>query len=889
MSQSYPDLPKWANRFLEWYCPNDLLEEIQGDLYESFEINMDQHGLKRAKQLFAWEVFRFFNYSTLKNHKFWILNQIHLAMITKHLQFIFRRLRKQQLHTTLHVLGLTIGLTVCLLIGVFIFHELGYDHYHEKAAHTYRINQVWEAEGEIELDYSTPYPLPIAIKDELPELEHVGIAYPQSERVIEIDGEKRFKQSHILMADTGLLDIFDFKIIRGNAREALATPNKAVLSLSTARKLFGTDDPIGKTFLYRSKHNIEVGAVMQDLPSNTHLPASMLISYFPQSKFILGNLENWGLTFGASTYVVLKPGVETLSIEKSIRSMFDIHVNDDEDEPEIAYAQLQPIQDIHLQPEVDGGSQWVDAINPIWLWFFSGISLLVLILACINFINLSTAQALTRAREVGVRKAIGANRGQLVAQFLAEAFILILSSSVIAYVISYWSVPLINELLEKNIDAKLLFTPFILFSFLAFILLTGFLTGIYPAWLISRFQPAQAIKSTTAHSDRQSNFLRRALVVIQFSISGALLVALLIMSQQMRYFHNKNLGFDKENIITVQMPDVDKNDVFKREITQLPQVKDMSFALAAPASNSSWTTDMHMTDLDAPDRKDVRIIWADERFDDIYGLELLAGRFTVNKDTNFVSKSLAPEDRRPKVVVNEKLVNAMEYGSPEEALGKRFLIGVNGWKVEVVGVISDFNISSLHEAIEPLVISPFENYQWEASIKLLPGEDLPNTLASIKEAWEGTFPKSVYDFKFLDETIERYYEGEGRLYGLFKIFALLAILISCLGLWGLATFAALQRTKEIGIRKVLGASVSNLIVLLSKDFIKLIIIALIVAIPLAWYGMDKWLQNFAYSVDMKWWFFGLSALIVLSIALFTISFQSIRTALLNPIRSLRNE
>lgn len=889
MSQSFPDLPKWANRFLEWYCPSELLEEIQGDLYESFELNLASHGRERANRLFIWEVLRFFNYSTLKNHRFWVLHQIHLAMITKHLQFIFRRLRKQKLHTALHLLGLSIGLTVCLLIGVFIFHELSYDGYHEKADQIYRVNQVWEEAGEISLDYSAPYPLPIAIREELPDVAHVGVAYPLSERVIEIEGGRRFKQDRIMMAEAGLLDIFDFKIIRGNAKEALATPNKAILSQATAKKFFGDADPIGKSFLYHNKYTVEVAGVMKNPPSNTHLPASMLLSYFPQSKFILGNLENWSLTFGACTYVVLPDDVDPLAIEGSIRSMFDIHVNNEEDTPEVAYSQLQALKDIHLQPEVDGGSKWVDAINPLWLWFFSGISLLVLVLACINFINLSTAQALTRAKEVGVRKAIGANRTQLVSQFLSEAFILILASSIIAYLLAYNFVPGINSLLEKNIDPHLLLRPVVLFAFVGFLLLTGFLTGIYPSWLISKFQPAQAIKASSNHSDRQSNFLRKALVVTQFSISGALLVALFIMSRQMNYFHNTNLGFDKENIITVDMPDVEKNEVFLRAMQQIPQIEGVSFALAAPAGEDSWTTNMHLTDLDAADRQDVRIIWADESYKDLYGLQLLSGRFTTNQDSIYTSNSLPREERRPKVVVNEKLIKSMQFGTPEEALGKRFVIGINEWKAEIVGVMADFNISSLHEAIEPLIISPYEDYQWEASLKLQAGQDIPTILAAVKSEWEKLFPKHIYDFNFLDETIERYYEGEGRLYGLFKIFAFLALLISCLGLWGLATFAAVQRTKEIGIRKVLGASLSQLIVLLSKDFIRLIGISLVVAIPLAWYGMNKWLQNFAYSIDMEWWFFALSAMIVLGIALFTISFQSIRTARLNPINSLRNE
>ncbi len=890
MENQPPHIPQWANRFLEWYCPPDLLEEIQGDLYENFQLNAREVGQGKARRRFVIEVLRFCNYSTIKGH---LQNrrpiQIQVDMILHNLRFIFRRLAKQKLHTTLHIVGLSMGLSVCLLIGLFINNELSFDQYHEKAAQIYRVNQVWEDQGEKAVEYSTPAPVPGALAAEIPEIELVGIAYPRSEEIIELPGKERFKQDYILMANTGLLNIFDFNIIKGNREQALEAPNQAILSRTTAEKFFGEEEPMGKTFLYKNEHTITVTGIMEDQPQNTHLPADILLSYFPQSEFIVANEDNWGMTFGASTYVLLKEGVKPESLHPIIRSLYDVHINNDAEDPEVGYAELQAVSQIHLDPNIAGGARWVQAINPVWLWFFGAICLLVLILACINFINLSTAQALTRAKEVGVRKTIGANRSQLINQFLGEAFVLIGTSSIVAILIAYSSVPLVNNLLEKGIDANYIFTPVPLLSFLVFILLVGFLTGIYPAWLTARFQPAIVIKSSASPSNKPSNFLRKALVVTQFTISGALLVALLIMSQQMNYFYHKNLGFDKENVITVSMPDVKKNNVFSTNIQQLPQVKAVSFAMAAPASGGNWTTVMHPTSLIDPSRKEVRIIWADEVYDDIYGLNLLAGRFTENQDTNYVTNTAETEIPRPQIVVNERLVQELGYGTPEEALGKRFLIGYNNWKPEIVGVISDFNISSLHAAIEPLIITPFSRYQGQASIKLAAGEGLASTLKSIKASWEQNFPEHIYEFHFLDKTLERLYETESRLYSLFKIFALLAILISCLGLWGLATFAALQRTKEIGIRKVLGASLSQLIVLLSKEFLLLVVIALFLAVPIAWYGMNKWLQNFAYSVDIQWWIFAISGITVILIAFLTVSFQSVKAALTNPVKSLRSE
>ncbi|PHN05291.1 ABC transporter permease [Flavilitoribacter nigricans] len=810
-------------------------------------------------------------------------------MIHNNFRFLLRRLGKQKLNTGLHILGLTLGLSVCILIGLFIQHELSFDQYHAQADRIYRVNQVWEESGERTVYYDAPAPLAAGLKAEIPGIEEVGAVYPLSEKIVEIDPHKRFKQAHILMVDASILNILDFQVLAGDGYRDLRQPNQALLTESTAAKFFGRESPIGKTFLLDNESTVTVAGIIADPPRNTHLPAEVLLSYFPTSPWLVRNQNNWGMSFGASVYVTLEAGVDPQTLHAPIRAMYDRNINDDNDDPEVAYAELQSLRRIHLEPEISGGGKWVKAMNPKWLWFFGGISLMVLLLACINFINLSTAQALTRAREVGIRKAIGAGRGQLIVQFLNEAFLLIGISSLLALAITRISLPIVNELTERQISMEILFSAAGLGAFALFFLLTGLLTGLYPAWLIARFKPAVAMKASFSRSDRRSDYLRKGLVVTQFTISATLLIGLLIMSRQMDYFHQKNLGFDQENIITVRMPDVKKNELFRKQLAGIPQIEDLSFAMAAPASDNSWTTLMHETDLQAKDRKQVRIIWADERYDDIYDLQLLAGRMTENKDTNTVSEQLPEGTQSLKVLVNERLIRTMGYASPEEALHQRFLIGMNGWEVDVVGVIADFNISSLHEAIEPLIISPLEKFQNEASIKLRPGEELPATLAAIESAWAGLFPDEMYDFAFLEQTIEQYYESESRLYGLFKIFAGLAMLISCLGLWGLATFAAVQRTKEIGIRKVCGADVTSLIALLSRDFLKLVLIALLLAIPLAWYGMDSWLQNFSFRISIGWTVFLVSGILVIAIAFFTVGFQSLKAALASPIRALRSE
>ena len=811
-------------------------------------------------------------------------------MLHHNFRFILRRLNRQRLNTFLHLTGLTLGISVCLLIGLFIAHELSYDNYHQKADNIYRFNQVWSMpSGEMEFDYGAPAPLGNALRSEIPELETVVSVYPRPEKAIEITPQKRFNQTGILMVEPQFLDVFDIEVIEGNGHEALRKPWHTLLTESTAEKFFGRENPIGKTFLYDNKHTLTVAGIIKDLPENTHLPATMLVSYLIGKDFLGWAAKNWGSTFGASTYGVLKEGTNPNDLLRPINAMYDLHVNTDPEDPEKASIAIQPLAKIHLEPKYEGGGEWVKAINPSWLWFFGAIGMIVLLLACINFVNLSTAQSLTRAKEVGVRKAIGAGRVHLVQQFIAEALLLVSVAAIFAIVTAQFALPFVNQLLDKNIIFDYLFTPEILALFLSGILLTGLLTGIYPAWLTAKFQPATALKSRTVAGNRSASFLRKGLVVTQFAISGALLIALMLISQQMELFYNKNLGFDKDNIVSVRIPDKQKKAIFADELNKIAGIKDFTFTSTAPSDDDHNGTNMHLSDLKAADRKHVSIIFGDDHYPELFGLQLKAGRFFNITDTSATSASLAKDQRFPKVIVNEQLIKELGFASEEAALGQRFKIGWNGWQPEIVGVVENFVTTSLHEDIESALIFQYPRFYYNAGIKIEANSDMAATLGSIQKAWQQTFPKAFYSYSFLDDRIAKFYDAESRLLNFFKIFAGLAMLISCLGLWGLATFAAVQRTKEIGIRKVLGATTENLVTLLSKDFLKLVGIALIIAIPIAWYGMNEWLNNFAFRIDMEWWVFAAAGLAAITVAFLTVSFQSVRTALLNPVESLRGE
>ena len=818
-------------------------------------------------------------------------------MIFKNIPFILRRFTRQKLTTTLHIVGLTLGITVCLLIGLFIKYELSFDAYESKADRTYRLNTVWVDFGKKEFHYSTPFPMADQMRKDIPGLEYVTKVHHPFQAIIQINPTKRFKQDQVMLTDPEFLDVFDVKVVKGNAHETLRKPYQAVLTESTAEKFFGNEDPVGKTFIYNDSFNVTVGSIIKDFPGNTHLPASMLLSFSDNEKYLMTSTTHYGSVSGGSTFIVLpkgtKPGAGLTAALKSINDRF---INSQPWMPKGSHTEteIQPLSDVHFNAKYAGGGEWVKAINTQWLWFFGAVGFAVLILACINFINLSTAQSLTRAKEVGVRKSIGAGRFQLIRQFLSEALMLVSFAAIISVIISKLALPYINDLTGKQITFDIWQSPLIILSLLTGIFLTALMAGIYPAWIITRFKPASVLKSGSVNAGTQSPFLRKGLVVTQFSISICLLIGLLLIGKQMNYLRHKNLGFDKDNIVVMRLPpggNVAKKELLAAEFKTIPGIKDWSFSTSPPSGgeNTHWGTMMSVIGREDPNRKQVTTIMTDDKFCTMYGLQLKAGRFFTIADTVAISESLPEGQRFPRSVVNEKLVKELGFASNEAALGKRFWIGLNGWHAEITGVVADFNVGSLREAIKPTLITQYIGFAERVGIKMQSGTDIPTTISQVNTKFKKIFPEGIFEYNFLDQTLDALYKSEMRLFSLFKIFSVLAMLISCLGLWGLITFAAQQRVKEIGIRKILGASVPDLVSMLAKDFIKLVCIAIVIAVPLAYWGINKWLQDFAFRINIGWTAFLIGGAAAILIALITVSFQAIKAAIANPVKSLRTE
>jgi len=818
-------------------------------------------------------------------------------MIFKNLSIILRRFFRRKLTTTLHIVGLTLGITVCLLIGLFIQYELSFDAYESKADRTYRINQVWVDFGKKNFHFSTPFPLADQIRKDVPGLEYVTKVHNPFQSIIEINPTKRFKQDHVMMTDPEFLDVFDVKVVEGNAYEALRKPYQALLTQTTAKKFFGNEDPLGKTFIFNDSFNVTVGGIIKDFPGNTHLPASMLLSLSERESYVGTNTTHYGSVSGGSTFIVLPRGSKPGSgLKTALQSIYDRFANnqpwagkDHREEVEV-----QPLSDVHFNSKYAGGGEWVKAINTSWLWFFGSVGLAVLILACINFVNLSTAQALSRAKEIGVRKSVGAGRFQLIFQFLSEAFVLVTFSAVLAVIITKLSLPYINDLSEKQITFDILHSPLLLVSLLAGICFTTLMAGIYPAFIITRFHPATTLKTGSVNTTPQSSWLRKGLVVTQFSISVCLLIGLLLIGKQMNYMQHKDLGFDKDNIAIISVPfeqDIKKKLLFENELRNIPGIRRWSFSTSPPsgADGIHWGTVMSVVGQSDPNQKGVTTIMTDDKFCSLYELKLKAGRFFNISDTSAVSQSIPEGQRFPKCVVNEKLVQELGFQSTQAALGKRFWIGMMNWNAEIVGVVADFNVGSLHEAITPTLVTQFLPFCNKVSIKIQAGADIPATISKINAGYKKAYPSGIFEFNFLDQELDALYKADVRLYSLFKIFSALAMLISCLGLWGLITFAAQQRVKEIGVRKVLGASVPDIVSLLTRDFVILVLISIVIAAPLAWMGIHKWLQDFAYRIHIGSAAFIIAAVAAILIALITVSFQAIRAAVANPAKSLRTE
>lgn len=784
-------------------------------------------------------------------------------MFSSYLKTAFRAIRRNISYTFLNVFGLTLSIAACLIIFLIVRNELSYDRFFKKADRTYRVTLH-------ALDYNSSVSLVVvpALRNDFPELEQVSQYWYQATGLVKV-GDARYNEKGYAFADAAFLQIFDYTWLAGDSRSALSEPNEVVLSETIARKYFGSKDPMGQVINLNNQNNLKVTGVVKDPPANNSQPFVFLVSYETIKADALAHANFYSIS-GGSAYIVLPEKYDVQQLQSRIPSF--IRKNWGADIGREATLLLQPLKEVHFDQRYLENPASPTSSKETY-WGLSMVAFFIIITACINFINMATAQAIRRAKEVGVRKVLGAYRGQLIRQFLSETMLLVLIAVVLGTIGAALFLPEVASWMSIKIGVSQLFQPEILLALAGITVTVILLAGLYPAFVQSAFQPVTSLKSNTGVAIKGLG-LRKILVSTQFGISQLLIAATLIVGYQMDFLQNKDLGFNKEAVVTFPVPDKNKRDILQEQLLSNPGVKQLCFASGPPVGGSIYAP---FSRPEAGIIKDnvTEIKAIDEQYMGMFSIKLLAGE-------NIRKRSDADTLRR--VLVNETLLHKIGIQIPENAVGKRFY--VSGGPALIMGVVQDFQSESRYKKRRPCVLEYSANGFWTACVKIQP-TNMRNTLAGIDKTWSALFTDNQFAYEFLDDRIASLYTQEQKLYTAFKLFSSLAILIGCLGLYGLVAFAALQRTREVGIRKVLGASLFDIVGLFAKEFILLIIISFCIAAPVAWFVMHRWLDNFAYQTSIGGGIFLIAISVSVAIAGITIAYQAIKAGLVNPIRSLQ--
>jgi hypothetical protein len=791
-------------------------------------------------------------------------------MIKNYLKIAWRNLTRNKANTFINIGGLSVGMACTILILLWVQDELSYDKFNSKASQIYRLaDDVAGIKAAV-----SPLPVAPALKQQLPAIKDFT-RLVALHSIVTI-GNRKFDEKKIYYTDPNFLQMFDYRLLHGDKATALSSPKGVIPTVAASEKYFGNENAIGKTLYVDDDikgHNYIVTGIMQNIPHNSHLQFDMLLPlvvYEHSSNYSYNNPQEWG-NFVVYTYVLLNKGFNAIGpLEKQIAA---INIANDPTHGKMTYT-LQPLTSIHLHShlllDVDGqGSS--QSVN-----IFLVVALFILLIACVNFMNLSTALAGQRAKEVGLRKTVGALRAQLIIQFLSESLLLGLISLVIGIGIAQLLLPLFNELSAKNISINLLDLK-ITGGLLGIAVLVGLISGSYPAFFLSSFKPVTIFKGIRVLGG-QKTYFRNGLVVLQFSISVILMISTLVVNNQLKFIRNRDMGFNKGNLLYLQMPqigDLQQNyGTLKATLGENAGVKDYTLVEHLPTDLTTGTTDVKWDGKDPNSQTVFPHIGVDGNFIKTFGMHLVAGRsFDDNNESD-----------KANYILNETAVKVMGM-SVSSAVGK--LITMNGHQGNIIGIVKDFNFKPVQQLIEPLILR-YTKQGGFVVIRTSPA-DMQQSIASLKAIFHNIYADYPFSYGFVDQDLSRLYLNEQRMGKLFNVFSIVSIIVSCLGLFGLTTFATQKRIKEIGIRRVLGASASGIVALLAKDFVKLVAVALLVAFPVAWWTMDKWLDNYVYRVHLNWWTFAAAGILALLVALFTVSSQAIKAALTNPVKSLRSE
>jgi putative ABC transport system permease protein len=810
-------------------------------------------------------------------------------MIRNYFKIAWRNLVRNRAFSAINISGLAIGLASCMLISLYVLDELSFDRFHDKGDRIVRVYFKGIMQGGIMNEANVMPPTAAALKADYPEVEE-ATRLRQGGNPLILIGEKLFTDDRLAFVDSNFLNVFTFPLTQGNPKTVLLEPNSVVISRTVAEKYFGHQDPIGKILnLKEWKANYKVTGVMKDMPANSHFQFDLLAS---MSTLDEAKSTSW-MTSEFFTYLVLQKGYDYKRLEAKLpqtvakymgpqlKQGLGMTLDEFRKKGNDIGLYLQPFTDIHLHSDfqydlaTNGDLQYV--------YIFGAVAIIMLIIACINFMNLSTAGSSKRAREVGVRKVMGSEKIELVGQFLMESILLTGIALILGTVICLISLPLLNNISGKNLGLHLDALPALVPALVLFGLFVGVFAGSYPAFFLSSFKPISVLKggsgSIKLSSSGRSIGLRSSLVVFQFFISITLMVGTAVVYQQLKFIQNKKLGYDKDQVLVVPVWALGKNqEVYRQELLRDSRVSHISLSGYVPAGPSGNNNFMISPETNTSQLVKTLRFEVDYEYMATLGMQMKEGR---NFSKDFGTDSTA-------IILNETAAKTL--GWKTDAINKTVSKRSNDGSTRtfrVIGIVKDFHFKSLHEPISPLVMTLTQNNGW--MIIKTKNKEVTGLLATMEKQWNSFKPDLPFSYTFLDERYNETYKAEQKTGQILGLFAGLTIFVACLGLFGLATFTAEQRTKEIGVRKVLGASVAGIVALLSKDFLKLVSIAIVIALPVSWWMMSRWLQDFAYKIDISWWVLALSGLLSIAVALFTVSFQSIKAALMNPVKSLRSE
>lgn len=811
-------------------------------------------------------------------------------MLQNYIKIAVRNLLRHKSFSFINLFGLSTGLACCLLIGLYIWNELSFDRYHEKAGRIWRMSRKFynkDGSQQLHLGHLAP-PFGPLLKNDFPDMEEVTRLL-QTNTTVRI-GEQFFSEDQMFYAEPNVFRVFDIPLRSGNPASALNEPYSVMLNETTAKKYFGTADPMNRILRFSGRFDLKVTGIFQDFPYNSHFHPALLVSFSTLNDTLVYGAEalrtNWGNN-SFSTFVLLPENYPVQKLEGQFPAFLDKHMQGmamEANAPKPSSwtsLHIEPLTGIHLKSHLDSEIEENGDIRRVYI--FSIIALFVLLIACINYMNLTTARAAVRAREIGVRKVVGAFQHNILLQFLSESVLLAFFAALLAFGIAYLALPLVNDLLGQELQvssAAMWAAPALLLGLTA---LTGLLAGAYPAFYLSGLKPLSILKNEK--SGRSGGALRKVLVVGQFAVSVVLIIATVVVFRQLQFLQNQKLGLNKDHVVTAFCYNdlAPRFESFRNEILNNAAVKNVTRSSRLPSGRllDSFGSAQAQVDTDTLQQSevDLKFVTVDHRFAQTYELEMAAGRFYQQ---DFGS------DRTESFIVNEAASKMIGWKTPQDAVDKR--INYGNRDARIVGVLKDFNFESLHQEIQPMIFYiPRDSTRFNFLSFRLDAAHIDEGLAHLKATWQKFLPEYPFEYRFLDEQYGKLYEAEQRQGRVFISFALLAILIACLGLFGLTAFVVQQRVKEIGIRKVLGATVPGLLMLLSKDFLKLVGIALLIASPVAWYFMQQWLEDFAYRIRIDAWVFLSAGLLAVLVAFLTVSFQSVKAALANPVNSLRNE